>query len=192
MSICNVDKWNMLAPTFDAFEIPKIEEDDCLTLINNLKLITKDSSVLDVGCGAGRYAIAFAQVCHNVIGTDLSPQMIEYAKKRAGNMGISHVSFVCEDWDTISIQERNYQNQFDFVFAHMTPAIHNTETLMKMQACSKELVYVGTPYSYGNTLDGRCQTKTQFKQHKLFKFIWCRPNISRLMGTRQTTSNCIF
>lgn len=138
MSICNVDKWNMLAPTFDAFEIPKIEEDDCLTLINNLKLITKDSSVLDVGCGAGRYAIAFAQVCHNVIGTDLSPQMIEYAKKRAGNMGISHVSFVCEDWDTISIQERNYQNQFDFVFAHMTPAIHNTETLMKMQACSKK------------------------------------------------------
>ncbi len=64
--------------------------------------------------------------------------MIEYAKKRAGNMGISHVSFVCEDWDTISIQERNYQNQFDFVFAHMTPAIHNTETLMKMQACSKK------------------------------------------------------
>ena len=57
MSICNVDKWNMLAPTFNAFEIPKIEEDDGLTLINNLKLITKDSSVLDVGCGAGRYAI---------------------------------------------------------------------------------------------------------------------------------------
>ena len=24
MSTCNIDKWNMLAPTFDAFEIPKI------------------------------------------------------------------------------------------------------------------------------------------------------------------------
>ena len=34
MSICNVDKWNMLAPTFDAFEIPKIEEDDCLTSVS--------------------------------------------------------------------------------------------------------------------------------------------------------------
>ena len=45
MSTCNIDKWNMLAPTFDAFEIPKIGEDDCLTLINDLKLITKDSSV---------------------------------------------------------------------------------------------------------------------------------------------------
>ena len=123
MSTCNIDKWNMLAPTFDAFEIPKIGEDDCLTLINDLKLITKDSSVMDVGCGAGRYAIAFAQMCRNVIGTDLSPQMI---------------SFICEDWDAISIQERNYQNQFDFVFAHMTPAIHNTETLVKLQACSKK------------------------------------------------------
>ena len=45
---------------------------------------------------------------------------------------------ICEDWDAISIQERNYQNQFDFVFAHMTPAIHNTETLVKLQACSKK------------------------------------------------------
>ena len=33
MSTCNIDKWNMLAPTFDAFEIPKIGEDDCLTLM---------------------------------------------------------------------------------------------------------------------------------------------------------------
>lgn len=48
MSTCNIDKWNMLAPTFDAFEIPKIGEDDCLTLINDLKLLTKDSSVMDV------------------------------------------------------------------------------------------------------------------------------------------------
>ena len=138
MSTCNIDKWNMLAPTFDAFEIPKIGEDDCLTLINDLKLITKDSSVMDVGCGAGRYAIAFAQMCRNVIGTDLSPQMIDYAQKRADSMGLSHISFICEDWDAISIQERNYQNQFDFVFAHMTPAIHNTETLVKLQACSKK------------------------------------------------------
>ena len=46
MGTCNVDKWNMLAPTFDAFEIPKIGEDDCLTLINDLKLVTKDSSVM--------------------------------------------------------------------------------------------------------------------------------------------------
>ena len=138
MGTCNVDKWNMLAPTFDAFEIPKIGEDDCLTLINDLKLVTKDSSVMDVGCGAGRYAIAFAQMCRSVIGTDLSPQMIGYAKKRADCMGIHHVSFICEDWDTVSIQKGYYQNQFDFVFAHMTPAIHNTETLMKMQACSKK------------------------------------------------------
>ena len=52
MGTCNVDKWNMLAPTFDAFEIPKIGEDDCLTLINDLKLVTKDSSVMLVAAPA--------------------------------------------------------------------------------------------------------------------------------------------
>ena len=93
MSTCNVDKWNMLAPTFDAFEIPKIGEDDCLTLINDLKLVTKDSFVMDIGCGAGRYAIAFAQMCRSVIGTDLSPQMIDYAQKRADSMGLNHISY---------------------------------------------------------------------------------------------------
>lgn len=74
MNTSEIQKWNMLAQTFDAFEIPKIGEDDYLTLINDLKLVTKDSSVMDVGCGAGRYAIAFAQICRNVIGTDLSPR----------------------------------------------------------------------------------------------------------------------
>lgn len=74
MNTSEIQKWNMLAQTFDAFEIPKIGEDDCLTLINDLKLVTKDSSVMDVGCGAGRYAIAFAQIYRNVIGTDLSPR----------------------------------------------------------------------------------------------------------------------
>ena len=64
--------------------------------------------------------------------------MIDYAQKRADSMSLNHISFICEDWDAISIQERNYQNQFDFVFAHMTPAIHNTETLVKLQACSKK------------------------------------------------------
>ncbi len=49
-----------VSSNFNAFEIPKIGEDDCLTLINDLKLITKDSSVMDVGCGAGRYACVCA------------------------------------------------------------------------------------------------------------------------------------
>lgn len=41
MNTSEIQKWNMLAQTFDAFEIPKIGEDDYLTLINDLKLVPK-------------------------------------------------------------------------------------------------------------------------------------------------------
>ena len=131
------EKWDMLAPAFDAFKIPEAGRDDCLTLIKNLRLLNKNSTVMDVGCGAGRYAVAFARLCRSVTGTDLSPKMIAYAKKRAADMHLENIAFYCEDWDAVSVRNRHYQNRFDLVFAHMTPAVHNTQTLQKMQACSK-------------------------------------------------------
>ena len=198
MTVRNADKWDILAPTFDSFEIPKAGKDDCLTLIKNLKLITQDSSVMDIGCGAGRYAIAFSQICRSVLGTDLSPQMIDYAKKRAACMNRSNISFICEDWDTVTIKERHYQKQFDFVFAHMTPAIYNTETLMKMQACSKKWcmlvrhIYMEPPLLIAakQKLHLRNQSfSDSYSADKLFSDLWKqgkRPQISYFAQKRNT------
>ena len=49
--------------------------------IQTLVQTTKDDIVLDVACGTGSLAVEFAKICNKVIGLDLTPAMIEKAKK---------------------------------------------------------------------------------------------------------------
>ncbi len=50
-------------------------------------------SVLDVACGPGIVAAAFAPLCSRVSGIDLTPQMIELGRERCASAGLANVSF---------------------------------------------------------------------------------------------------
>ena len=54
------------------------------------------SSVLDVGCGAGREAFALADRGHDVLGVDAAPEMIAAARRLAADAG-ARVRFVVRD-----------------------------------------------------------------------------------------------
>lgn len=58
------------------------------------------SNVLDIGCGAGELSLALARGRRqtNVLGVDISPQLIDVAKERAGHL--TNVSFECADAQT--------------------------------------------------------------------------------------------
>lgn len=45
--------------------------------------------VLDVGCGSGRYAVAAAERGADVVGIDLSPEMLALARQRARDRAVS-------------------------------------------------------------------------------------------------------
>lgn len=46
-----------------------------------IKLVKKDGKILDLGCGPGHHSKYFSNLGFNVIGIDLSQEMIEIAKK---------------------------------------------------------------------------------------------------------------
>ena len=50
-----------------------------------LNYISKDSVVLDLGCGAGNNAVYLSKMGHNVTGIDLSDSMITIAKNKKSN-----------------------------------------------------------------------------------------------------------
>lgn len=53
--------------------------------IHEKLLSKKNSRILDVGCGIGLYSIALSKLGHSVCGVDISPQMINHAKRLCQN-----------------------------------------------------------------------------------------------------------
>lgn len=52
-----------------------------------------DSEVLEMGCGTGSTALAHAPHVGHILATDISPAMIDIARRKAGAAGIGNVTF---------------------------------------------------------------------------------------------------
>lgn len=84
----------------------------CLTQQN----ILSRASVLDVGGGAGRFALPFARVARQVTISDISQQMLKFARQAAVQAGLTNLKFQHSAWSQLPAQP-----QADVVFASMLP-----------------------------------------------------------------------
>ncbi len=78
-------------------------------------LKSKSASVLDVGCGPGRYAIALAELgVQRIVGLDISEGMIALAKQRTATERPDDkaIEFICQSFMDLGDSER-----FDLVIA---------------------------------------------------------------------------
>jgi len=112
-------------------------EDDNFTmsLIRKERMIKSGGMALDIGCGSGRYCIAIADMGTAVTGIDISPKMIEAARKCAGNR--EDASFHVEDWQSLDLADKGWHKAFDLVLANITPAILDSSTFVKMIDASR-------------------------------------------------------
>jgi len=74
----------------------------------------ENSTILDLGCGTGRYSIELAKLgAKKVIGIDFAPEMIDYSKTLANNMGVEDkCKFICGD-----VIDYSFEEKFDYVIA---------------------------------------------------------------------------
>ncbi len=64
-------------------------------------------SVLDVGCGSGRYLAAFAKLgVERMVGIDLSQPMLDLATKHVAATGHNRTDLFCADFDNFVSDER--------------------------------------------------------------------------------------
>ena len=132
--------WDEAAARWEEFPIPSWQDDPFLQMLDDEVDFRSDMRVLDIGCGSGIYGFALAPRVSEVIGVDISPKMVEAARRRARAEGIENASFLTGDFLDVDVQ-----GPFDLVLAHMTPAIRDGRTFKRMLDLSGEYCYMAKP-----------------------------------------------
>lgn len=79
-----------------------------------------DDTVLDVGCGPGLLACAFARVVRHSAGIDLTPAMLEQARKLQRELGLSNLNWQVGDITSLPYPDQEFSIvSCRYVFHHL-------------------------------------------------------------------------
>lgn len=115
----------------------KEERHGLIAYLEERGALRPECSVLDLGCGAGRFVLEFGRRARHVTGVDIAPRMIAHAGENARAAGMTNADLYAMPWQEADIDVLGWRGAFDLVFASMSPAIDSEETLLKMHAASR-------------------------------------------------------
>lgn len=87
---------------------PAIKNEDSLKLLLQLTDASPSDVVLDVACGPGILACAFAEVVAHATGIDLTPAMIERARVLQAERGLANVAWQVGDIDPLPYADGSF------------------------------------------------------------------------------------
>ncbi len=134
------EMWNAMAPAYGG---PKNKDKDqqakdVCTILENKGVRFEAARILDLGCGPGQYASAFAQKSARITCIDVSHKMLERLKTETPAAQLEQMEILEADWGKLVPSEHGFTNAFDLVFANMTPAIDGPEAFDKMISASRK------------------------------------------------------
>jgi SAM-dependent methyltransferase len=86
-------------------QAPGIVDQSALNLLVEFSGAGRNDTVLDVACGPGVVACAFAQVARHVTGIDITPAMLDRARARQKEMGLNNLT-----WDAGDVTPLPYRD----------------------------------------------------------------------------------
>lgn len=78
--------------------------------------------VIEFGCGVGRLTIPLAQVAREVVAVDVSPDMMELARRRCLELGVGNVTFAASDDALVGVTGTFHLAVSFIVFQHLPAA----------------------------------------------------------------------
>lgn len=82
--------------------------EESLRLLVEMAELSSEDTVLDVACGTGMVACAFAEIARHVSGIDLTSAMLEQAKLLAQHRNLSNLSWYQGDIETMPFSDNNF------------------------------------------------------------------------------------
>lgn len=92
-----IEYWNEVARSGSSGLDGTDHIDMLIDYLRSNSLLDENSIVMDVGCGCGDYAIAFARYCKAVYALDNAVGMVEFCRDRINKEGITNVNPVHSD-----------------------------------------------------------------------------------------------
>jgi SAM-dependent methyltransferase len=93
-----------------AIESAYREREEERTLLSLVEL-RPDMTVLELGCGTGRWAVTMAPKVRRFIGVDISGSMLERARTRADGLGLTNV-----EWREASVLDAPLTERYDLIY----------------------------------------------------------------------------
>jgi ubiquinone/menaquinone biosynthesis C-methylase UbiE len=101
-----LDQFTRQAVPFSA--AAEIRNQDALNRIVEMAQAGPDDSALDVACGPGLLACAFARVIRHVTGLDLTPKMLEQARQLQRAQGLTNVAWLEGNVDPLPFDDSSF------------------------------------------------------------------------------------
>ncbi len=132
--------WNKFAPSYgkNISDKGKQRLDKIINLFKQEDIINPETDILDVGCGPGTYAVPFAKEVKSVTALDGAIEMCRVLENKAAELEIDNIQVLHRMWEDVDIEEEGLKKKFDLVFASMTPAVCDLETLDKLNQASRK------------------------------------------------------
>jgi ubiquinone/menaquinone biosynthesis C-methylase UbiE len=99
-----LDQFNRQAATFGQ----RHAHTDPLDLLVRTAGVTASDTVLDLGCGPGIVACAFAAKAAYVTGLDIAPAMLERAKARQVEYSLANMTWLCGDVSALPFADNSF------------------------------------------------------------------------------------
>lgn len=108
-------------------------QDDLLQIMLRLSRVTADDTVLDVGCGPGIVACAFASIARHVTGLDLTPAMLDRALALQQERGLDNLTWQQGDVSSLPFPDHSFSVVVTrFTFHHLLSPLHVLSEMVRV------------------------------------------------------------
>lgn len=139
-----VAHWSKRAKSYaqHSYDSKKIQRDqEILDFLAEHNALKEDMRVLDIGAGPGNFSLPLARRVREVVALEPAKEMINILQEKAVAEGLENIKIIPRIWQEVDLDKDNMRNQFDLVFASMTPGVSEPAMLYKMLETSRRYCY---------------------------------------------------
>lgn len=139
----DIKKWNEAAADYQKVFLNGISDynRELMDFLMDRGMLRPGCRVIDVGCGIGKYGTYFAAMGCDVTLTDISPGMLELAKKNMSTFDTPWTVLEC-DFQQVEAEHPVFAGGFDLGFSTMCPAVHDLNTVKKLSGMVKSHCFI--------------------------------------------------